>query len=111
MSVVDRPLAPPNAPLETAAPIPAYLFELLERVGGIEDGEVASYIPELAIVDPTLFGICLTTADGAVYEAGDTRVPFTIQSISKPLTYGIVLEQFGDGVVRTRVGVEPSGDA
>lgn len=108
MSVVDRA---PALGAATGSPISTYLFELLERVGAMKGGEVATYIPELATVDPALFGICLTTADGAVYEAGDTRVPFTIQSMSKPLTYGIALEQFGDDVVRTRVGVEPSGDA
>ena len=71
----------------------------------------ASYIPELASVDPDLFGICLTTVDYAVYEAGDTRAGFTIQSMSKPLTYGLALERWGEQVVRSRVGVEPSGDA
>ena len=48
--------------------------------------------PELASADPDLFGICLATVDGALYEAGDTRAPFTIQSMSKPLTYGLALE-------------------
>ena len=73
-------------------------------------GEVATYIPELAGVDPDLFGICLATVDGAVYEAGDTRHPFTIQSMSKPLTYGLALELCGPEAVHARVGVEPSGD-
>jgi glutaminase len=93
------------------SPIVAYLDALLERHAGLEGGEVASYIPELAAADPDLFGICLCTVDGAVYEAGDTRSAFTIQSMSKPLTYGLALEQWGEQVVRSRVGVEPSGDA
>ena len=46
-----------------------------------------------------------------MYEAGDTRIPFSIQSMSKPLTYGIAIERLSEGVVRRRVGVEPSGDA
>ena len=66
--------------------------------------------PELASADPDLFGICLATVDGALYEAGDTRAPFTIQSMSKPLTYGLALELAGEEAVRSRVGVEPSGD-
>jgi glutaminase len=94
-----------------SSPIAAYLDALLERHVHLEGGEVASYIPELASVDPDLFGICLTTVDGAVYEAGDTRAAFTIQSMSKPLTYGLALERWGEEVVRSRVGVEPSGDA
>src|SRR6266700_3390001 len=111
MSVVDRPPTKQAAARQVASPIRAYLLDLLERIGRLEEGAVASYIPELATADPDLFAICLTTADGAVYEVGDTRDPFTIQSMSKPLTYGIALEQLGDAFVRSRVGVEPSGDA
>src|SRR5258706_11758245 len=97
--------------LLSRSPIAAYLDELLDRHSGIEEGAVARYIPELASADPDLFGICLTTVDGAIYETGDSRAPFTIQSMSKPLTYGLALEQLGESVVRSRVGVEPSGDA
>jgi glutaminase len=93
------------------SPIDAYLKRLHERYAGLTDGQVATYIPELAKADPSWFGICLVTADGATYETGDTRVPFTIQSMSKPLTYGIVLEDHGEDVVRRRIGVEPTGDA
>ena len=60
------------------------------------DGAVATYIPELSKVDPDGFGICIATADGRVFETGDSCRPFTIQSISKPFTYGIALEEFGD---------------
>ena len=88
-----------------------YLDALLERHADLDAGEVAAYIPELAGVEPSLFGICLATVDGGVYEAGDSRIPFTIQSMSKPLTYGIALERLGEDLVRSRVGVEPSGDA
>ena len=92
------------------SPIAEYLGALLERFASVADGAVATYIPELASSDPGLFGICVVTFDGAVYEVGDTRVPFTIQSMSKPLTYGLVLEALGQERVHRRVGVEPSGD-
>lgn len=95
----------------TRSPVAAYLDDLLERHASVSSGEVATYIPELATADPSLFGICLTTIDGAVYESGDTRERFTIESMSKPLTYGLTLEHLGEAVVRSRVGVEPSGDA
>ena len=91
------------------SPIVAYLESLLERHLNDSSGELATYIPELASADPDLFGICLVTVDGAVYEAGDTRHQFTIQSMSKPLTYGLALELAGHDAVRRRVGVEPSG--
>ncbi len=63
-------------------------------------GEVAAYIPELGRADPGAFGIVVATVDGAVYEVGDTRTPFTIQSMSKPLTYAAVLDLCGDAAVR-----------
>jgi glutaminase len=92
------------------SPIVDYVAGLIERFAGLDDGAVATYIPELARADPAHFGICLATLDGAIYEAGDTRVPFTIQSMSKPLTYGLVLDRLGREAVHRRVGVEPSGD-
>ena len=73
-------------------------------------GEVATYIPELSKADPEAFGVCLVTADGRTFEAGDCDRPFTIQSISKPFTYGMALEEFGPTKVFEHVGVEPSGD-
>ena len=51
------------------------------------------------------------TVDGSAYEVGDSRRPFTIQSISKPFTYGLVLDALGEDAVRRRIGVEPTGDA
>ena len=60
---------------------------------------------------PPSFGICVATIGGAVYEVGDTRQPFTLQSISKPLTYGLALADHGEAAVRARIGVEPTGDA
>jgi glutaminase len=92
------------------SPVEAYLDGLLARHAVNDSGQVATYIPELAGADPSLFGICLATVDGARYEAGDSGARFTIQSMSKPLTYGLAIELAGVEVVRARVGVEPSGD-
>jgi len=78
---------------------------------GVADGQVATYIPELAKANPDWFGICLVTATGQVYEAGDAHQPFTIQSISKPFVYGQALEDNGRRHVLTKVGMEPTGDA
>jgi len=77
----------------------------------VTDGDVATYIPELAKADPKWFGICLVTATGHVYEVGDTRQDFTIQSISKPFVYGLALEDNGRTEVLKKVGMEPTGDA
>lgn len=77
----------------------------------LTDGEVAAYIPELSKANPDDFGVCLVTADGRVFEAGDCDRPFTIQSIAKPLAFGLAIEELGHDKVLQHVGVEPSGDA
>ncbi|MDP2711961.1 MAG: glutaminase A [Solirubrobacteraceae bacterium] len=74
-------------------------------------GDILHGIPALEGVDPELFGICVATADGFVYEVGDTRVPLCIQSISKAFTYGIALTDRGTDVVDAKIDVEPSGEA
>jgi glutaminase len=95
----------------TTSPVQALLEGLHARHAADRSGEVASYIPELAHADPGWFGICVVTAGGAVYEVGDTRREFTIQSISKPLTFALALEAIGEEAVRRHVDVEPSGEA
>jgi len=94
-----------------ASPILEYLDSLHARFVGLTEGRVADYIPELLHADPEGFGICIATRDGFVYEVGDSRQPFTIQSISKPFTYGLVLQEHGEDKVLAKIGVEPSGDA
>lgn len=93
------------------SPLEAYLAELHARYADLEDGDVARYIPELARADPRWFGIAVATTDGQVYEVGDTRRLFTIQSISKALAYGLALEDRGEAAVTRKIGVEPTGDA
>ncbi len=78
---------------------------------GLTDGAIAGYIPELLRANPDHFGICLVTADGRIFQAGDHGEPFTIQSISKPFLFGLALDEFGQERVLQHVGVEPSGDA
>jgi glutaminase len=87
------------------------LQKLHTRYLTLDSGEVATYIPELGKANPEHFGICLVTVDGRKFEVGDVEVPFTIQSISKPFTFGMALEIYGQDSVANHVGVEPSGDA
>lgn len=93
------------------SPVSDYLKTLHDRHAHVTDGAVADYIPELAAAEPDYFGISLVTTEGAVYEAGDTRERFTIQSISKPLTYGLAIDELGEDKVLEHIGVEPTGDA
>jgi glutaminase len=86
------------------------VHEIVEEMRAHEDrGEVASYIPELARVDPNKFGIAVIAADGTIAEGGDFNTPFSIQSISKVFTLTLALGKAGDRLW-TRVGREPSGN-
>ena len=104
--------------LSPNGPTPAHLQQIQEIVDAtyekyknIDDGKVATYIPELGKADPNHFGICLATVDGHVFRVGDWDKEFTIQSMCKPFAFQMALEQCGPEEVRKRVGVEPSGDA
>lgn len=73
-------------------------------------GEVATYIPELASIDPHRFGLAVATADGQLFSVGDAHIPFSIQSISKVFTLALALGRVGVQLWK-RVGREPSGTA
>ncbi|XP_012273140.1 glutaminase liver isoform, mitochondrial isoform X2 [Orussus abietinus] len=73
------------------------------------EGKVAAYIPQLARMSPDYWGVSVCTIDGQRFSIGDTNIPFTLQSCSKPLTYAIALERLGQEVVHQYVGQEPSG--
>ena len=100
-----------NGPTAAASPVEEFLKRLYQDCRQLNDGAVATYIPELAKANPDWFGICLVTCTGSVYEIGDSQQPFTIQSISKPFVYGMALEDEGRAKVLEKVGVEPTGDA
>lgn len=93
------------------SPIQSILLELYENYQPDFSGAVATYIPELAKADPADFAIVLATTDGHVYEVGQSRREFTIQSISKPFVFSLALQEHGREEVLRKVGVEPSGDA
>lgn len=94
-----------------ASPFRAYLSDLHQKYQSLSDGAVASYIPELATANPEWFGISVVTADGQVYEVGDSKQLFTIESISRAFVYGMALEEHGRDYVLTKVGVEPQEEA
>lgn len=91
--------------------VQSYLDALVAEFSCVDDGALADYIPELTEVDPTGFGLTLSSGDGYLYESGDARTEFTIQSISKPFTYALALDLAGEDAVDAKIGVEPSGDA
>ncbi len=85
--------------------------EIGQLVQSIRDGALASYIPELANVNPQQFAMAVVTVDGECVSFGDDQSLFTLQSTSKPFTYGLALEEHGEAFVHSRIGVEPSGEA
>ena len=80
-----------------------------DRFKANADGKNADYIPALAQVPTTLFGVVVVTVDGQTFQAGDTDVPFAIESISKVFTAALVAEQQGVEVLRQKVGVDATG--
>ncbi len=80
-----------------------------EKFKDDKSGKNADYIPELAKVPSELFGVVIVTAQGKVYTAGDVDYAFSIQSVSKPFTAALVMQQQGAQVIKDKIGVEPTG--
>jgi glutaminase len=93
--------------MELARIVEAIVAEMEERT---ERGAVATYIPELAKVDPARFGMAIVTAEGQIISGGDAETGFSIQSISKVFALTLALGKIGDQLWK-RVGREPSGNA
>jgi glutaminase len=91
--------------------IQAVIEDLYHKYRSCSEGTVASYIPELAKANPDDFAIVVATVEGEVFKIGRTQAPFSLQSTSKPFTYGLILEDFGREFVLSKVGVEPTGEA
>ena len=82
---------------------------LSESARYINDGVVASYIPELAKANKDALGVCVITNEGKQFFSGDADQYFTMQSIVKPLILLIALMDNGMDRVRCLVGVEATG--
>lgn len=79
------------------------------KISKIEDkGKLASYIPELANVDPNNFGVHIATNEGYRFGIGNYKTKFSIQSIAKVLTLSLAYKMLEENIW-TRLGVEPSG--
>lgn len=85
------------------------LSEIGAEIGKLPDsGQVASYIPELAKVDPHKFGVHITTIEDVHAGWGDSTEKFSIQSIAKVLSL-VLAYRMKEESLWERVGVEPSG--
>ena len=74
-----------------------------------QQGNVATYIPELAKGDRNDLGIYVLRSDGRHYQAGTCQKCFTIQSVVKPILLLLALMDNGEEYVRSRIGVEATG--
>lgn len=72
-------------------------------------GHVATYIPQLAVVNPDQIGIFLSLDNGQEYHAGDCFQRFTMQSVVKTMILLLALMDSGIEHVRALVGVEATG--
>ncbi len=85
------------------------LFEIKEEIQPyLGLGKVANYIPALAGIDSKKFGMSVHTIDGKLFEVGDSKELFSIQSISKVFTLSMAM-RLENNLLWKRVGREPSG--
>ena len=105
----------PRAGAAAAAPGTEPFQALVERgprraSPATRGGKNADYIPILATIPSELFGVAIATRDGRVYTAGDVDYRFSIQSVSKPFTAALVMQQYGGPeIIAEKIGVEPTG--
>ncbi|WP_208597698.1 glutaminase A [Desulfogranum mediterraneum] len=105
-----------TAPLNAGGLLPvapeavhATLAKVHKRYQADASGKVADYIPALAKADPNHFGLAIVTADGQTFTAGDTDVPFAIESISKVFALALAFEDAGRQAILDKVGVYHTG--
>ena len=94
-------------------PDPALVRDLVSqghaRYRSVDEGENADYIPALAAVPRSLFGICVAGTRGELYAVGDSDYPFSIQSVSKPFMFALVCQAIGEAEARAKLGVNSTG--
>lgn len=83
--------------------------EIYEKCANNNGGDIATYIPQLALQDPKRFGISICTIDGQILNIGDEEYKFCVQSCCKPIAYLIAVQEKGFDFVHHHVGREPSG--
>lgn len=89
--------------------LPGILEAAVQQARSHGDGAPASYIPELATVDPDRLSAAIVLPDGSVIGAGDRPHSFTLQSAAKLILLAGLLEERGPDVVFQVVGAEPTG--
>jgi len=112
--LVSTQTAAPHAEATATSPltdtdIQAALKNAYTKHKNNQDGKNADYIKALADVDSKLFGITVVTADGRIFDIGDTQSSFSVQSISKVFTYAKIMQENGPAIVKEKIGVNATG--
>jgi glutaminase len=83
-----------------------------ENWSRIDEGQVATYIPALAEVDPYQLGVCLyNVSDDKLDCAGAADVRFAIESVSKVISLLYAIECLGLKAVEDCIGTRQTGFA
>jgi glutaminase len=98
-----------RGPATSSEAIHAALKKAYDANKLVTEGKNADYIPALAAVNPNLFGIALISSDGRMYEIGDTKTKFSIQSVSKIFTLARVMADTSPELVAKQIGVDATG--
>jgi glutaminase len=93
----------------TAAELQAAVDAAYAAFKNLDEGKNADYIPILTETPSNLFGVVIATKDGQLFTAGDIDYRFSIQSVSKPFTAGLVMQQTHPSELKEKIGVEPTG--
>lgn len=80
-----------------------------ERFSTDTAGKNADYIPYLASVPSSLFGIAATLSDGDTLTVGDCDYPFGIESVSKVPTALLAMNQHSAEAVLDKIGADATG--
>ena len=72
-------------------------------------GSNANYIPILRDANSDKWALSICSTDGQRFSVGDTDSTFTLQSVSKPVTYAMGLQKEGHDFMDEWIDMEPAG--
>jgi glutaminase len=100
-----------NLAVPDFAALTADITRMYDELLPVRSGSVADYIPQLKRVDPEQLAIAVCTMDGQRFSVGDATTGFSLQSVSKAVSYCLALDEHGTEAVHQHVGREPSGQS
>ena len=86
------------------------LSAAVEKSRGLQSGRLATYIPELACVNPEHISASICTPSGQCIHVGE-EISFTLQSVSKLIPLIGLIEEVGQDQLNAWTNLEPSGQA